>query len=227
MKAVTNHTVTKRRAPRDSALIGTVRYAAPALRVSAGSRKRPVEGVVMAEEADEHAEQLLAALSALDIAWQPDTVADDEVRAVMLATALLGAAEAHLVGAEIDAYEAGADVEALRAAYGPVREEVVATAMPPGPEADPQRLLLTVRAAMLLDDLTRAAGPDEQHPDSESLAAARDAQATVSALLAYHYGPDLGPGQPARRESLSLAAALLRQLAQRLAYLAANQAGTG
>ncbi|MFE9429010.1 hypothetical protein ACFYNO_39375 [Kitasatospora sp. NPDC006697] len=177
----------------------------------------------MAEDAREHAEQLLAALDALDIAWQPDAVADDEVRAVMLATALLGAAEAHLVGAEIDAFGAGADVEALRTAYSPVREEVVATAMPPGTETDPQRLLLTVRAAMLLDDLARAAGPDQEHPDSESLAAARDAQAVVSALLAYHYGPDLGPDQVPQRESLSLAVGLLRQLAGRLALLARDQ----
>ncbi|WP_441248253.1 hypothetical protein [Kitasatospora sp. McL0602] len=178
----------------------------------------------MAEEAREHADQLLAALNALDIAWQPDAVADDEVRAVMLATALLGAAEAHLVGAEIDAYEAGADVEALRTAYGPVREEVVTAAMPPGSETDPQRLLLTVRTAMLLDDLTRAAGPDEEHPDSESLAAARDAAATAAAVLAYHYGPGLGEDQPQQRESLSLAAGLLRQLAGRLALLARGQA---
>ncbi|TWF71587.1 hypothetical protein [Kitasatospora viridis] len=180
----------------------------------------------MAEDAREHADQLLAALRVLGIDWQPDAVTDASVLAVMLATALLGAAEAHLVDAEIDAFEAGADVEALRTAYGPVREEVVQAALPPGVEADPQRLLLTVRSAMLLDDLTRAAGPDEHHPDSQTLAAARDAQATTSALLAHHYGPSLGEDLPPRRASLSLAAALLRQLATRLADLARTEADT-
>jgi hypothetical protein len=170
-------------------------------------------------------EAFIVQFQVFDIAWQPDPVPDDQARTVMLATALLGAAEAHLVGAELDAYSAGADVQALRAAYGPVREEVVATAMPPGPGTDPRRLLLTVRAAMLLDDLARAAGPDEQHPDSETLAATRDAAATVAALLAYHYGPDPGTDQPPQRESLSLAAALLHQLAGRLALLARDRNG--
>lgn len=178
----------------------------------------------MAARASEHVEQLLEALRVLGISWRPDAVADDEGRAVMLATALLGAAEAHLVGAELDARQVGADLEAMRQAYGPVRDEVVSTTSPAEP--DPERLLLMLRTSMLLNDLSRAAGPDEQHPDVESFAGARDAVACASALLGYHYSPTFGDldDLPEQREFLALAADMVRQLADRLVRIARSGA---
>ncbi|MGW7448149.1 hypothetical protein [Kitasatospora sp. NPDC054795] len=84
----------------------------------------------MAGREVEHVGQLSDALVVLGAAWRPDQVTDDATRAVKLATALLGAAEAHLGGAEMDADQAGAAIEALRTAYGSVRGEVVAAVMP-------------------------------------------------------------------------------------------------
>ncbi|GGV45659.1 hypothetical protein GCM10010495_74050 [Kitasatospora herbaricolor] len=174
----------------------------------------------MAGRAAEHVARLRAALAVLGVDWRPDAVADDDTRAVMLATALLGAAEAHLVGAELEAEQAGADIEALRSAYGPVRDEVVAAAVPDPENLD--RLLLVLRTSLLLDDLGRAAGPDEQHPDIEALAAARDAVAAASALLACHFAPTLDPGsgRPDPQESLMLAFGLFAQGAGRLTRIA-------
>ncbi|MFE2728146.1 hypothetical protein [Kitasatospora sp. NPDC059327] len=108
----------------------------------------------MAGRSAQHVARLRAALAVLGVDWRPDAVADDHTRAVMLATALLGAAEAHLVGAELDAAEqASADIEALRSAYGPVRAEVVAAAVPDPENLD--RLLLVLRTSLLLGDLGR------------------------------------------------------------------------
>ncbi|WP_380286475.1 hypothetical protein [Kitasatospora purpeofusca] len=174
----------------------------------------------MAGREVEHIEQLSAALGVLGADWQPDQVADDATRAVMLATALLGAAEAHLVGAEMDAEQAGADIEALRTAYGPVRGEVVAAAMPTA--ADVERLLVVLRIGLLVGDLSRAAGPDEQAPDIEALAAARDLVSAAAAMVTYHYAPsfDDGSGVPSVDESLTLAFAMAAQATRRLARIA-------
>ncbi|BFV55996.1 hypothetical protein KCMC57_up11000 [Kitasatospora sp. CMC57] len=174
----------------------------------------------MADPAREHADQLNEALAVLGIDWRPDQVASDEVRAVMLATALLGAAEAHLVSAETEAERAGDDLEALRQAYGPVRDEVVAAAAPTA--LHHQRLVLMLRSSMLVSDLGRAAGPDEEHPDVETLATARDAAACASALVGYHFAPtfDAQEGLPERREFLAVAADLVRRLADGLVRIA-------
>ncbi len=162
----------------------------------------------------------------LSVDWRPDAVADDDTRAVMLATALLGAAEAHLVGADLEAEQVGADIEALRSAYGPVRGEVAAAAIPDPENLD--RLLLVLRTGLLLGDLERAAGPDERHPDIEALGAARDAVAAASGLLAYHFAPTLDPGtgRPDPQESLMLAFGLFAQGAGRLARIA-REGGRG
>ncbi|MEV7940847.1 hypothetical protein AB0O82_32560 [Kitasatospora sp. NPDC088264] len=167
-----------------------------------------------------HIEQLQQALAVLGAHWQPDQVTDDATRAVMLATALLGAAEAHLVGAEMDAEKAGADIEALRTAYGPVRGEVVAATMPTA--ADTDRLLLVMRLGLLVTDLSRAAGPDEQAPDIEDLAAARDLVSAATALVTHHYAPsfDGDSGLPPTDESLGLAFAMLAQAAARFRRIA-------
>ncbi|MEV4506677.1 hypothetical protein [Streptomyces klenkii] len=170
----------------------------------------------MADRPRQHTKQLKNALKALDIHWAPDTVQSDAVGAVMWANVLMGAAEAHLMGAEMDAMQAGVDVEPLREAFGPVRDEVVATASP----VDPESLLLTTRTSQLVSDLARAAGPDEQDPDDQVLAAARDAAAVASALVGYRAAvrkagqPEMDP-----REFFTLAVAMVGQLTQRLAGL--------
>ncbi|GAA1167893.1 hypothetical protein F4556_001116 [Kitasatospora gansuensis] len=181
----------------------------------------------MADRARDHADQLNEALAVLGIDWHPDQVASDEVRAVMLATALLGAAEAHLVGAEMAAGQAGGDLDALRQAYGPVREEVVAAAAPDVP--DHQRLVLMLRTGMLVGDLARAAGPDQEHPDIETLAAARDAAACASALIGYHFAPtfERQEGLPERGEFLGVAAGLVRSIADRLVRIARSGRAPG
>ncbi|MFJ9521782.1 hypothetical protein ACIRPK_26455 [Kitasatospora sp. NPDC101801] len=181
----------------------------------------------MVDHARDHADQLREALAVLGIEWRPDEVVGDEVRAVMLATALLGAAEAHLVAAETTAAQAGEDLAALRQAYGPVREEVVAGASPNLP--DHERLVLMLRTSLLVGDLGRAAGPDEEHPDVETLAAARDAAACASALLGYHFAPSFGSaaGLPERKEFLGAAAGLVRRLADRLVTIARTGGATG
>ncbi|WP_457034251.1 hypothetical protein [Kitasatospora sp. P5_F3] len=181
----------------------------------------------MADHAHDHADQLREALAVLGIDWQPDEVTGAEVRAVMLATALLGAAEAHLVGAETAAGQAGEDLAALRQAYGPVREEVLAGVSPDLP--DHERLVLMLRTSMLVGDLGRAAGPDEEHPDIETLAAARDAAACAAALLGYHFAPSFGSaaGLPERREFLGAAAGLVRRIADRLVTIARSAGPAG
>ena len=103
-----------------------------------------------------------------------------------------------------------------------VRGEVVAATLPDPENLD--RLLLVLRAGLLLGDLDRAAGPDEQHPDIEALGAARDVVAAASGLLAYHFAPTLDPraGVPDPRESLALVCGLVAQAAGRLARIAAD-----
>lgn len=167
---------------------------------------------------DEHAEVLMAALEVLDISWRPDAIASGEARAVMLATALLGAAEAHYLGAELDAWQAGVDVGQLREAFGPIRDEVVATTAP----ADPFVLILMQRAGWLLSDLSRAAGPDEQNPDDQAWAAARDAMAVVMSLIGYRRATNgtASEDEPDARQHLALASTALRQAADRLRLLA-------
>ncbi|MFJ6141565.1 hypothetical protein [Kitasatospora sp. NPDC092286] len=174
----------------------------------------------MAGREGEHVEQLREALAVLGADWRPDRVADDPTRAVMLAYALLGAAEAHLVGAEMDAALAGIDLEALRAAYGPVRTEVVAATLPAANDAE--RLVLVQRLGLLVTDLDRLAGPDQIAPDVESLAAARELTAAATALVTHHYTPsfDDTPGLPSTEESLGLAFALLTQAAGRFRRIA-------
>ncbi|MFI6517657.1 hypothetical protein ACIBF1_19025 [Spirillospora sp. NPDC050679] len=102
----------------------------------------------MADQARRHARQLREALGVPGIAWEPNRARDGETEAIMWAHALLGAAEAHLIGAEMEAMGRGLDAEALRAAYGPVRDEVVAaaphrsaghTARRPDPRRRPRR----------------------------------------------------------------------------------------
>ncbi len=167
---------------------------------------------------DDHVGQLEAALLVLDVDWQPDQVADDRTRSVMLACALLGSAEAHLVGAEIDAETAGADLSVLRAAYGPVRDEVVASAMPTGSHTE--MMLLVLRSHLLLDDLRRAAGPDSQSPDSEALAAAADMVGAVGALITQHYAASLEERvAPSAQESFTLAYEMVALAARRLARI--------
>ncbi|MEV7929063.1 hypothetical protein [Kitasatospora sp. NPDC088779] len=174
----------------------------------------------MAGREREHVLQLQEALAVLGAHWRPDQIADDATRAVMLATALLGAAEAHLVGAEMDAEQAGADIEALRTAYSPVRDEVVAAAVPAA--TDTGRLLLVLRLGLLVTDLSRAAGPDEQAPDIEALAAARDLVSAATAMVTHHYAPsfDVDSGIPPADESLGLAFAMLMQAAGRFRRIA-------
>ncbi|MFJ8044108.1 hypothetical protein ACIRBX_26760 [Kitasatospora sp. NPDC096147] len=174
----------------------------------------------MGEREAAHAEQLAEALALLDVGWQPDRVGDEVTRAVMLATALLGSAEAHLVRAELDGRRAGADTAALRSAYGPVRAEVVADALPGAPDAE--RLVLVLRLGLLVADLSRAAGPDERAPDSEALAAARDLLSAAAATVTHHYAASFaaGSGVPTAGESLDLARSMTTQAAVRLARLA-------
>ncbi|MFB7664036.1 hypothetical protein ACFC1R_08820 [Kitasatospora sp. NPDC056138] len=178
----------------------------------------------MAGRETEHVEQLQQALAVLGANWQPDQVTDDATRAVMLATALLGVAKAHLVGAEMDAEQAGADIETLRTAYGPVHNEVVAAAMPV--TADTEQLLLVVvvvvRLGRPVTDLSRAAGPDEQAPDIEALAAARDLASAATAMVTHHYAASFDDGfsVPLANESLGLAFAMVYQAAGRLARIA-------
>ncbi|MFI0453739.1 hypothetical protein [Actinomadura sp. 6N118] len=61
----------------------------------------------MDDRAQRHVAQLAEALDVLGIEWKPDPVPGAEAAAVMWAHALLGAAEAHLIGAEIEAGKQG------------------------------------------------------------------------------------------------------------------------
>ncbi|GAA3005196.1 hypothetical protein GCM10020229_16340 [Kitasatospora albolonga] len=173
----------------------------------------------MGEREADHAEQLSEALTVLGVGWQPDRVTDEVTRAVMLATALLGAAEAHLVRAELDARRSGADTAALRSAYGPVRGEVVADALPQAPDAE--RLLLVLRLGLLVADLSRAAGPDERAPDIEALAAARDLVSAAVATVTHHYAASFAAdsGVLSAAEALELARTMASQAAGRLTRL--------
>ncbi|MFJ8621857.1 hypothetical protein ACIRD3_03295 [Kitasatospora sp. NPDC093550] len=90
----------------------------------------------------------------------------------------------------------GADIEALRTAYGPVRSEVVAAALPAATDAE--RLLLVLRLGLLVTGLSRAAGPDGRAPDSGAPAAARDVVSAATALVTHQSGilPAAQPGAP-------------------------------
>jgi hypothetical protein len=178
------------------------------------------EGSAMAGLARGHADQLTHALQALGCDWTPGEVADDTVRALMLASAVLGSAESHVLGAELDAQARGMDLEPVRSACDPIRDEVVLAASPPG--VDPGTMLLMHRAGRLLGDLSRAAGPDEMAPDSETLALARDSAGLTTALLSYHYAVNRhrATSDHNPQEFLVLALDGMRALAIRLARIA-------
>ncbi|MGW6917580.1 hypothetical protein ACWGB8_27665 [Kitasatospora sp. NPDC054939] len=78
--------------------------------------------------------------------------------------------------------------------------------------SDAERLVIVLRLGLLTTDLSRAAGPDEQAPDIEALAAARELVVAATALIIWHYSPSFDDtvGLPPADESLGLAFALLQ-----------------
>jgi hypothetical protein len=111
------------------------------------------------------------------------------------------------------------DLEPVRSACDPIRDEVVLAASPPGVDAG--TMLLMHRAGRLMGDLSRAAGPDETAPDSETLALARDSAGLTTALLSYHYAVNRHRAtlDHSPQEFLALALDGMRALAIRLARI--------
>lgn len=148
------------------------------------------------------------ALSTLgfDVVLEPD--APPTVRELNLANALAGAAEACVLGAEIESMT-GADA-AVQAEE--VADEVVHGALP---EEISPLLVQQFRAERLERSLTRAAGGTVENPADPVLAAARDAAMLATLLITYRHSAErMEPELP--EDFLQLASAALRSCEERL-----------
>ncbi|MFJ5680238.1 hypothetical protein [Streptomyces sp. NPDC093097] len=155
---------------------------------------------------NERAERLQQALAVLGVDFFEDPDRPPAVNALEMANALVGAAEANVIGAEIDLMDDEVATQA-EAVADQVLKEVL-------PEQISPLLVQQVRAERLEHSLTRAVGV-ETDPDDPVLAAARDAAVLATVLVSYRISAErLEEELP--EGFLELAVTALRSCAQRL-----------
>ncbi|MER0476776.1 hypothetical protein ABR737_00115 [Streptomyces sp. Edi2] len=155
---------------------------------------------------NERAERLQGALSLLGIDFFEDPERSPAVTELEMANALVGAAEALVLGVEIDVMDDDVATRA-EAVADQVLEELL-------PEQISPLLVHQFKAERLEHSLTRVVG-EEADPDDPVLAAARDAAVLATLLVSYRLSAErLDEELP--EDLLHLAVAALGSCAQRV-----------
>ncbi|MCZ1011910.1 hypothetical protein [Streptomyces lydicus] len=159
---------------------------------------------------NERAERLQQALSVLGVDFSEDPDRRPVMHELEMANALVGIAEACVIGTEIDVMDDEVATQAETVADQVLEESL--------PEQISSLLVHQFRAERLEHSLTRAVGM-ETDPDDPVLAAARDAAVLATVLISYRLSTErLDEELP--ESFLELAAAALGSCEQRLRGLA-------
>ncbi|PNE43523.1 hypothetical protein [Streptomyces noursei] len=155
---------------------------------------------------NERAERLQQALSVLGVDFFEDPDRTPAPHELELANALVGVAEAYVIGTEIDVMDDEIATQAEAVADQVLEESL--------PEQLSPLLVFQFKADRLERSLTRAVGM-ESDPDDPVLAAARDAAVLAAVLISYRLATErLDEELP--ESFLELAVAALGSCAQRL-----------